>query len=229
MVRALLDGRKTQTRRICKVQPPATCDRLARVMSSTDRKCEGRLHWVKVDDSGVGIVASDERYFDCPYGVVGDRLYVRETWAHCRLSEEPSGERRSYSVAVGQGDRVAYCADDDAPIDGRWRPSIHMPRWASRITLEVTGVRVERLTDISEDDARAEGLKPITKDGGRTIKYGIPDRDGLPGTDDDGWPWSDWNSDPRAAFRTLWERINGVGSWDANPWTWVVEFKAVTP
>lgn len=101
-----------------------------------------------------------------------------------------------------------------------------MPRWASRITLEVTGIRVERLQDISEEDAIAEGLSGITKDG-KLIKYGIPDQDGLPGTDNTGWPWRDWQKDPRDAYRRLWESINGRGSWDANPWVWVVEFKRV--
>jgi len=104
-----------------------------------------------------------------------------------------------------------------------------MPRWASRITLEITAVRVERLHDISEADAVAEGLACITKDGDRTRKYGIPDADGMPGTDDHGWPWNEWRSDPREAYRKLWESINGPGSWDLNPWVWVIEFKRVTP
>ena len=106
---------------------------------------------------------------------------------------------------------------------------IHMPRWASRITLEVTGIRVERLQEISELDAITEGLTALTKDGGRTIKHGIPDRDGLPGNDNYGWHWSEWEKDSRVAYRKLWESINGPGSWDANPWVWVIEFRRINP
>lgn len=90
-------------------------------------------------------------------------------------------------------------------------------RWASRLTLYVTDVRVERLQDIGEADAQSEGLQTLSKDG-RTWKWGIPDRDGLPGTDDCGWPWADWQTDPRAAYARLWNVINGPGAWEANPW-----------
>ena len=101
-----------------------------------------------------------------------------------------------------------------------------MPRWASRITLEITGIRVERLLEISEEDAKAEGLSAITKDG-TLIKYGIADRDGLPGNDDHGWHWQEFERDPRNAYHKLWEQINGAGSAVANPWVWVIEFKRV--
>lgn len=101
-----------------------------------------------------------------------------------------------------------------------------MPRWASRITLEIVAVRVERLNEISEPDAKAEGLKALSKDG-TLVKYGIPDRDGLPGNDDYGWHWKEWERDPRQSFRRLWESLNGPGSWDANPWVWVIEFRRV--
>ncbi|MDO4705741.1 MAG: hypothetical protein Q4A98_05985 [Comamonadaceae bacterium] len=102
-----------------------------------------------------------------------------------------------------------------------------MPRWASRILLEVTGVRVQRLQDISEEEAIAEGLKTLSKDGGRTWKSGLPDRDGLP--DGDGWPWREWEKDPRRAYKRLWEFIHGPKSWDQNPWVWVIEFRRVEP
>ena len=103
-----------------------------------------------------------------------------------------------------------------------------MPRWASRILLEIADVRVERLQEISENDAKGEGLAAISKDG-QIFKYGIPDRDGLPGTDDHGWPWVDWKHSARNAFGRLWESINGAGSWDTNPWVWVVEFRVIEP
>jgi hypothetical protein len=148
----------------------------------------------------------------CPYGQPGDRLWVREAFA-----------------GGGHGQRVVYRADEPSYPAYRWRPSIHMPRCASRITLEITGVRVERLNDISEADAISEGIKALSKDGGRTIKYGIPDRDGLPGNDDDGWHWRNWMPDATLAYRQLWNQINGHDSWDANPWVWVLEFRKVTP
>lgn len=104
-----------------------------------------------------------------------------------------------------------------------------MPRWASRITLEVTGVRIERLQGITEDDAKAEGLSTVTKDG-KLWKWGIPDRDGLPGGCDVGWPWTQWDADPCAAFRRLWDGIyQDDKAWDANPWVWVTEFRMVSP
>lgn len=109
------------------------------------------------------------------------------------------------------------------------RSPIHMPRWASRITLDVTGVRIERLQDISEADCRSEGIRSITKDGGRTVKHGVPDLDGLPGTDDVDWPWSEWQHDARGAYRRLWESLHGPTAWDANPWVWVLEFKSPAP
>lgn len=207
MVRAILDGRKTQTRRVVK-NPGLPC-------------------------------ATDDQHRDefmrngrCPYGYPGDRLWVRET---CRAFE-----RREDAI-----DGVVYSADGAfRPIEntnkaadqwcdlyaygkqrGRIVPSIHMPRWASRITLEVSGVRVERLQKITEADAVAEGLKSVAKDG-KLFKWGIPDSDGCPGNDQPGsWHWHEWEKSPIAAFRKLWASINGSDSWDANPWVWVIEFK----
>ena len=130
--------------------------------------------------------------------------------------------------AVPVGSDLQYPASYDGWVS-KHRPSIHMPRWASRITLEIAGVRIERLQDISEEDAKAEGLSTVTKDG-RLYKWGIPDRDGLPGTDDDGWPWTQWDTDPRQAFRRLWDSIYGsdpAKCWDANPWVWVNCFRRV--
>jgi hypothetical protein len=162
----------------------------------------------------------------CPYGKPGDLLWVRETW--CRVDDRQHGG----SVWVDFRATPRYSAERPAgwenepegPDALNWKPSIHMPRWASRLTLELTEVRVQRLQDISDADARAEGLSILTKDDGRTWKYGIPDRDGLPGNDDDGWHWADWNADPRVAYARLWESLHGPGSWLANPWVWVVSF-----
>ena len=223
MVRALLEGRKTQTRRVVRIthRTPGTALCLEPAIGTPDPKAAAEL---------------------CPYGVPGDRLWVRETWQ--LVSEQSSvdpnacGSRpRNWDPDGNRQDGEA-CAvfAADGPLvpqregwDTKWKPSIHMPRWASRLTLEITSVRVESLQEVSEADAKAEGLVTLTKDGGRTWKYGMADRDGLPGTDNDGWEWRDWSADPRAAYRRLWSDINGPDSWNANPWVWVVEFKVVTP
>lgn len=138
----------------------------------------------------------------------GDRLWIRETW-HPDGDPGPS-YRADYHPASGDG--------------WGWKPSIHMPRWASRLTLLVTEVRVQRLQGINEEDAKAEGLATVTKDG-KFWKWGIPDRDGLPGTDDVGWPWVDWCRDPRDAYRKIWESLHGPGSWEANPWVAAISFE----
>jgi len=219
MVRALLDGSKTQSRRIVKPQP-------------FNGRPDDEVRKQMIENGALGQDASltdlingaiDHGFIPeakCPYGHTGDRLWVRETYFgnHFQHPNEPEDERELHYRADG----LPNFEGEESLI--KWRPSIFMPRWASRITLEITGVRVERLNDISEEDAKAEGLKGITKDG-KLVKYGIPDADGYPGTDDIGWPWEDWRISPVDAYRRLWESINGSGSWDANPWVWVVEFR----
>lgn len=186
MVRAILEGRKTQTRRIVKPQPPADCAPI-RV---------GEFHPTVIDrwgddEPGAPIFGAydldGEWGVRCPYGKPGDRLWVREAWM------EWGGTER----------RVDYRATTEVPRPaGGWKPSIHMRRADSRITLEIVAVRVERLNDISEADAEAEGA-------------GIP----LVGHEEDFCRWE---------FRAIWESINGPGSWDANPWVWVIDLKRVT-
>ncbi|MCO1337108.1 hypothetical protein MO867_22550, partial [Microbulbifer sp. OS29] len=119
-------------------------------------------------------------------------------------------------------EQVCYRADIPyvTPADGGWRPSIHMPRWASRITLEITAIRIQRIQDISEEDAKAEGLRwhSLYREWGGVELH--PDsRPDLPQ-----WRWYD---NPVEAFKNLWESINGAGSWDQNPWVWVIEFRRV--
>lgn len=220
MIRALLSGKKTQTRRIMKPQ-----------MEYGDQ-C-GFPSWYFPSGRESGILypnGKEEILLKCPYGQPGSRLWVRETFAIV--------PRTAYarSIDVQQvirkddpynHDAAVFRADWDLSPPGRWRASIHMPRWASRIILEITDIRVERLQDISEEDAVAEGLTAITKDNGRTVKYGIPDRDGLPGTDNTGWPWTRWTIDPRIAYMRLWEDINGLGSWNINPFVWCLTFREV--
>ncbi len=205
MIRAILDGRKSQTRRIMKPQP------VGPVFIATDPKTP-RYCLPYNETLTMGGLA-----MRCPYGQPGDRLWVRET---CRAEELPSGL-----------DGVRYLADegflpiDDTPeagdawVDLRYYgkraspvapvktvPAIHMPRWASRITLEITGIRMERLQDISESDALAEGWDR---------------RDDL--TSDD----EVHREAAREWFMDIWESINGPGSWCANPWVWVVEFRRI--
>lgn len=201
MVRAILEGRKTVTRRAVKgfqiptedtAIPIGDCQRWSAigqrdprygfcVFGSTEAECAKEL----------------EQYAPCPHGRRGDRLWVRETHSLVPDPEEPAG----YS-------QVLYAADGQQY--GKNRPSIHMFRADSRILLEITDVRVERLQDITYEQAAAEGVHrgPLREwcasdEGGTCHKYPVP------------------------AFRDLWQSVGG--NWDANPWVWVVEFKRVTP
>jgi hypothetical protein len=205
MVRALLEGRKTQTRRLVKFAHAAEVDAWA--------DCGDGL-WEVGFHAGGGSVAGMGR-IRCPYGLAGDLLWVRETWA------APNEDVR---------DEVVYRADFPAgsEADERavkrmartvmvpWKPSIHMPRWASRITLEVTDVRVQRLQDISRDDAISEGF---TAD----PMPGVLIRDGKKE------PTTVSFFDPLAWYAHLWDAINGSGSWKANPWVWAISFKPTPP
>lgn len=196
-----------------------------------------------------------------PYGRPGDRLWVRETWQYAGFTEDgypfvryqadgarrlhdrsPSDEwsERWTDIWAGLSGPSNFDIDGTAS-DRRWRPSIHMPRWASRIVLEVTGVRVERLQDISAADAMAEGV--FFTDYGRKCGHtgnGWTDVGDCPAPTEHhpqrpGWAWKQTTSheqclcSPTNAFGNLWEHINGPGSWDANPWVWVIEFKRTTP
>lgn len=217
MVRAILDGRKTQTRRIMKVQPS---DGFHPTHNGYD--LDLNAHWYTpgvVDKNGylqpakkdVFGAADENEGYACPFGAVGDRIWVREAFQGPLVSEELLEEYRAYpekfenpeycEYSADGGPRPEYCDLDDNLRHG-WRPSIHMPRWASRITLEITGVRVERLRDLSEDDAKSEGITP-------------PSGGVLPG-----WEY-------RINFRDLWMSIYGADNWEANPWVWVIEFKVV--
>lgn len=185
MVKAILDGRKTQTRRIVKPQPSRhhweTIPGYELRVIGPHPIQGGRVgvrfsHRIPQNQNDDGVLWSV-----CPHGSPGDRLWVRETWSQ-------------------QGGLLLYRADGDRGNWDvwKWSPSIHMPRWASRITLEILRVRVERLCDISPDDCRAEGLPADNTDIG--VRYG---------------------------FGILWESIHGPGSWCLNPWVWVIEFKRI--
>ena len=194
MVRALLTGTKTQTRRVVKLKP----------WEQIEERDDGTLWpWMYHEDR------ADDYWLPCPYGQPGDRLWVREAWRVVwSADDEPPRE-------LDAAYRFWYEAD--APLQdgyGKLRPSIHMPRFASRLTLEVTSVRVERLQDISEADAIAEGVTPKWEPGcsGRLMEA-------LGG----------YSFRPAAsAYGDLWESIHGHGAWDANPFVWVVEFKRIS-
>ncbi|MEE4683594.1 hypothetical protein V2K59_01950 [Pseudomonas alliivorans] len=190
MVRVILSGQKTVTRRAVKVQPR---------IDASGNFCVGGANYGQ-DIYGKPVTKHFVRS-DCPYGQPGDRLWVREAW---------QADAQVDSVAprdLSQGEPILYPADGASRqtgcsmiTPGKTRPSIHMPRWVSRILLEITDVRVERLNDISQEQAALEGVD----------------------CDMSAWTFRDH-------FQKLWESINGVESWNANPWVWAVEFKRVTP
>lgn len=195
MVRALLDGSKTQTRRPYKVRyhPDSGCEMAASELAREPQHVIDRT---------------------TPYGKPGDRLWVRETWAQpAALDPGPTVYRADYPACVPQGYTNLPKVDEIT-----WKPSIHMFRKDSRILLEITRVRVERLQDINEADADAEGVE-VERCCGRSSDACGAFLGGCCGQPD--------TVDPVAAYRELWESINGASSWNANPWVWVVEFKRV--
>lgn len=192
MVRAILAGTKTQDRRVVKPQPGegAHVETMRASLTRSGSKPVFAATWDAPSDDGSTMSL-------CPYGQPGTKLWVRETWA---VPHRYDGHGPSNIPVLGV--RTHYAATEERG-GLRWRPSIHMPRWASRITLEITGVRVERLHDISEADAMAEGVNVH------------PDHHGKPRTS---------IYSPVQAYRALWESINGQGSWAVNPWVWVISF-----
>lgn len=175
MVRAILEKRKTQTRRIIKPQPAACAD--------------GFLLPLRTES---------------PYGYVGDRLWVRENgWQ--RPYRSPKMMREGADTWAPYYFDADGLTDRDVADFKKWgfkrRPSIHMPRWESRITLEVTAVRVEQVQRISDKDCFAEGIEPIGPEHSHDI--------------------------PRKEYAALWDKINGRGAWDKNPWVWCISFRSI--
>ncbi|WP_349609061.1 hypothetical protein [Cupriavidus sp. DF5525] len=198
MVRAILDGRKTQTRRIVK-----PCKDISVGCMLAAHELAGEINNGDLSNSR--------------YGRPGDRLWVRETWQGPMWDgewEDRPADAKSpkYCQYAADGGPIPEYLDAEDNLRQGWRPSIHMPRWACRLTLEITGVRVEKLGDCSEADAIAEGI--------------APELDG----------WTDYSNpscqmcmNPMDSYRTLWDSINGAGAWEANPWVWVVEFRRIAP
>ncbi len=222
MARAILDGKKTQTRRIIKPSLGSS------ILGNTPGR--PKIDWQQavdirpfLNDGGrsprwwtahacryssppAGIIS----HFLCPYGNPGDRLWVRETWANRAVTVDTHGFT---------GAQIVYRADEPkgAEVNGdplRWHPSIHMRREDSRLTLEITGIRVERLNEISEDDAQAEGVEPVWMVAGEHPE-----------------PSGQWTEDHAAnygeAYARLWDKINGPGAWEQNPWVWCISFRRV--
>ncbi|NVZ36566.1 hypothetical protein HX786_00660 [Pseudomonas sp. 21615526] len=212
MVRAILEGRKTVTRRAIKVQPH---------IDASGNFCVGGSNY---GQDGYGKPVTKHFVNDCcPYGKPGDRLWVRETWARIRVAQAPDQEWVVYREC-----------DNRTDYGGPWKPGIHMLRRDSRILLEVTAVRGERLQDISDEQAQAEGIIPVPKTTEGSHQF-----------------WRNYHLSgdgtfcvrtPKESFESLWCHVAGGSfpkgaaayqasphSWNANPWVWVVEFKRVTP
>ncbi|MDV7920395.1 hypothetical protein R4K20_01715 [Pseudomonas aeruginosa] len=221
MVRAILEGRKTVARRVVKDTGFYAID-------------------AAIHGNDVALREREALSTRCPFGQPGDRLWVRETWGVISNTWDESGNMVDWTpdrpatpireLPFGSGyysghaiyaadGPMEWAGDDDGVGEPRsaWKPSIHMPRAISRILLEITAVRVERLQDISEEQAEAEGTQGC-------VPYcqSPYDSDGAPACDC-------MNLTYKESFQALWSSINGVASWDANPWVWCIEFKRVTP
>ena len=193
MVKAILEGRKTQTRRVVKPQP--------KLINGHD------FEWKDLCYSGSSETGGGTFVLNCLFGQPGDRLWVRETFI-----EFPAGS-------------FNFKTEPDPVFEQTktpWKPSIHMPKTAARIWLEVEEVKVERLQDISEEDSYREGIKSD----GLMVHCAVCNHGYHNGTDlicEDGFFYT-----ARSSFQSLWHSINGVGSWEANPWVWVVKFKVLS-
>lgn len=180
MVNAILEGRKTQTRRMVKGAINHQAEKA---------QCFYQEKWDFLRYDGLRL-----QTVKCPLGTEGDRLWVRETF-----------------VAIPELKAVCYRANESQMHSGPWTPSIFMPRWASRIDLEITNIRIERLQDISEEDAVAEGIYHDHE----TKRYHYLKRAGA------------GLVNPEDAFHVLWDTVNGKSAWAANPWVWVYEFRRI--
>jgi len=244
MVRAILEGRKVQTRRVIKPQP------------TYDTACGGHWYWLTGTWKSICVGCSTVEKFAsrmltpsvslnhprprCPYGIPGDHLWVRETWAvPSILDDKPPRAFAKWGVWFKADGAYATIETHGLPFgsgypdhaQGKWRPSIFMPRWASRITLLVTGVRVERVQSISEDDAKAEGVEPVMYDTGGFEPWGAPCPEVPNYAEGFAALWDsinakrtivhEWEDDDGIVHR---DKVPGGYSWQSNPWVWAVTF-----
>ena len=230
MVKAILEGRKTQTRKVLSFEHPV-------VTGFTPNGEHGYWKGTAKNEAVIQqYITSFPFTIKCPFGVVGDRLWVRETWSTVNLYGEIAlaykadgevtrvVENESFQDEDGlinyddpRLEKYSFAAWADDLLEGKegnWKPSIHMPRWVSRILLEITNVRVERLNQISRADAVKEGLHQLPATGRYVINKGDQYFGGA-------------SSNPCEVFQWLWDEINGTGSWNKNPWVWVTEFKVI--
>jgi hypothetical protein len=194
MVQAILDGRKTQTRRIIKPQP---------------------TEFVQEDFGPVAIIGTYKGLKQgktCPYGYPGDRLWVKETFAPKVTSDIQTNPVTLYKANYPGSEKEV--TEYMKKFGHKWKPSIHMPKAAARIWLQIEEIRAQRLIDITEEDAIAEGIEPVilhdTKSWKRYDGYEIV------------------TSDRVVSFWSLWASINGEESWHSNPWVWVITFKVIS-
>lgn len=194
MVKAILNGRKTQTRRVISPQPPEGYKWTGWILSTTGSNSDvGKAQWNFGDTTMINLIRRPSHKVRCLFGAIGDRLWVRETWYQITNKDFSKGQ-------------IIYRTDgwerEDKGFMG-WKPSIHMPRWASRITLEITGIRAERVQNISEDDCWHEGIS-LARVPTNTVGY-------------------------RDIYQELWDSLNAKRgySWESNPWVWVIEFKRI--
>lgn len=211
MVRAILDGRKTQTRRPIKWKQ-------TRFTEIGEREDGSKWPWSEDAEHACDF------WHPCPFGAVGDRIWVRETFscignedghpvdAKGNLCTREEAQRIYRASAIQKPNNYGlWSSPDGFDFEGAWTPSIHMPRWASRILLEITDVRVERLREISQADAEAEGVGKLKKGFWKNYQPG----------------WTEFQLTARGSFATLWKSIYGDESWYADPWVWVIEFKRI--
>lgn len=211
MVHAILRGRKTQTRRIVKDQPfPESKIGEFIIEFSNQWKKYDLIQKIKTSRNPIGYEVV--KVWKCPYGKVGDILWVRETWAPFFIDNEDDAPSFRYKAN-----------NDDMP---KWKPSIFMPRKACRIRLEITNIRVERLQDISEEDVFSEGIEIDVWDQAIVCKD-YADDDFFQDWTDDAPKYS--KTPARDSYKSLWDKINGKDAWNSNPWVWVIEFKRIEP
>lgn len=201
MVRAILEVRKTQTRRVMQKQPSLK-HRFKYICKERSKGWGGLFEWLT---DGMTL----HEHFKCPFGTVGDILWVKETWAY------GFDDSRDCMVLIDKALYIWYKASEPHGYNGiKWKPSIFMPKSASRLKLRITNIRCERLNDISEEDAIKEGILSDAPPYSKTF-----------------WNYLEkiWDGtlDAIQSFRSLWESINGIGSWEKNPWVWVIEFERI--
>lgn len=212
MVNAILEGRKTQTRRIVKNQP-LDKSKSCFVIESTDRQQIGTFRFSDINHE-------NPVYIRCPHGSAGDQLWVKETYAVGVCSDRLKPSELSPRFHLVDNGGIWYEADTTCPKSpvtekGKIRPSLFIPKWASRINLIIDSISSQRLHDINQDDAIAEGIELVEHNCFKNYLTGPPN---------DERPGYEYLEDPIGSFRSLWKSINGIDSWNSNPWVWVIRF-----